>query len=289
MRLTDAAAIWGAGLELGLATIRREPVLGLKRLVLPSSYWRTAEFAYVFRQLDLPRGARVLDLGSPKDLALMLARKRGYHVTATDIRPEAVELCERFARAQGIIGDGPGQVRCEVQDGRRLTYPTGHFDAVYSVSVVEHIPDQGDTSAIQELVRVTRPGGRVVVTTPHDRGYRETFLTPHDHWYREAFFSQDDYERAARTAQPVFWERHYDGEALERRLVAPSGARLVNREVWGEGGFRGEQALARLGAVRILLSPFEAAFAAGSLKHMRDEADAGHPMAMFFTLERPEL
>lgn len=264
-------------MELGLATIRREPVLGLKRLILPSSYWRTAEFAYVFRQLDLPRGARVLDLGSPKDLALMLARKRGYHVTATDILPEAVELCERFARAQGIIGDGPGQVRCEVQDGRKLTYPTGHFDAVFSVSVIEHIPDQGDSSAIQELVRVTRPGGRVVVTTPYDRQYRETFV------------NEDVYERAAKQGEPVFWERHYDGEALERRLVAPSGARLLNQEVWGEGGFRGERALARLGPIRILLSPFEAAFAAGSLRQMREGADAGHPMAVFFTLSRSEL
>src|SRR5207249_6644378 len=99
--------IWAAGVLIGLRTLRKEPVLGLKRLALPVSYWRAAEFAYVWRQLKQPAGARILDVGSPKDLATMLARHRGYHVVATDILPTAVLLSRRYGTAQGLEGKGP--------------------------------------------------------------------------------------------------------------------------------------------------------------------------------------
>src|SRR5216683_2356027 len=119
MRLSGAHSlgIWAAGVGVGLRTLRKEPLLGLKRLALPVSYWRSVEFAYVWRQLRQPPGARVLDVGSPKDLAAMLARHRGYEVVATDILPEAVLSSRRYASAQRLEGQGPGRVHSEVQDG----------------------------------------------------------------------------------------------------------------------------------------------------------------------------
>src|SRR5215510_9307824 len=129
--------VWAAGVGVALRTLRREPILGLKRLALPVSYWRSAEFGYVWRRMTAPHGARVLDLGSPKDLAAMLARRRGYEVVATDILAEAVASSGRYARAQGLEGRGPGRVHSEVQDGRALAYPDAFFDAAFSVSVLE--------------------------------------------------------------------------------------------------------------------------------------------------------
>lgn len=59
--------VWMMGLAVGLKSLRKEPVLGLKRPILPVSYWRAAEFAYVWRSLGrFSAGARVLDVGSPK-------------------------------------------------------------------------------------------------------------------------------------------------------------------------------------------------------------------------------
>src|SRR5262245_25298767 len=110
MNGSGSLGIWAAGIGVGLRTLPREPVLGLKRLALPVSYWRSVEFAYVWRQLRQPPGARIVDLGSPKDLAAMLARHRRYHVTATDILPEAVDLSRRYASAQRLDGREIGQV-----------------------------------------------------------------------------------------------------------------------------------------------------------------------------------
>ena len=258
---------------VGLRTMRREPVLGFKRLALPVSYWRSREFAYVWRQIDLPAPAYVLDLGSPKDLAVMLARHRGYRVVATDILPDAVALSERYARAQDLAGDGAGRVRSEVQDGRALGYPDDHFDAVYSVSVLEHIPDRGDSLAIQELIRVVRPGGIVVVTVPYDLEYRETFL------------DGPVYERKQKGNEPVFFERHYDTRALAQRLLRSGGVDVIDLQFWGEGRARVEAMLTGLGPMRSLFSPVEAFLGTAALQKV-ELGGADHPMAAFITLRK---
>lgn len=270
---SHALGIWTAGILVGLRTLREEPVLGLKRLALPVSYWRSVEFAYVWRQLGLAPGARVLDLGSPKDLAAMLARHRAYEVVATDILPEAIALSERYARAQRLHGRGAGRVYSESQDGRALTYQDGSFDAAYSVSVLEHIPDQGDSAAIRELIRVVRPGGLVVVTVPFDRRYRETFV------------DGPVYERKPLAAERLFFERHYDRSSLAGRLIDDTGADLVDLQFWGEGAIRTERLLDRLGPLRLPLSPLEAWLAAALLRNLEPEGE-GHPMAASFTLRK---
>jgi SAM-dependent methyltransferase len=260
--------MWTAGLSVGLATLRREPVLGLKRVLLPSSYWRTMEFAYVYRQLSLPAGSRVLDVGSPKELALILARRRRYAVTATDLLPEPVQLAQRYAEAQGISGDGPGRVRTETQDGRHLTYPDNQFDAAFAVSVLEHIPGEGDTEAIGEMVRVVKPGGLVVVTTPYDVRYREDSVPG-------SFSGRPD--------DSSIWERHYDEESLQRRLVGATPARSVDQQLWGESPLSGEALLRRLGRWRTLVSPAEAMLAAACLRPVTHQIE---PRAAFFTLQK---
>jgi SAM-dependent methyltransferase len=273
--MSDAQSlrIWAAGVEVGLRTLTKEPLLGLKRLALPVSYWRAVEFGFVWRQLHLPAGARILDLGSPKDLAAMLARRRGYEVVATDILPETIHSSRRYARAQRLDGCGPGLVHSEVQDGRALTYADGSFDAAYSVSVLEHIPERGDSAAIRELLRVVKPGGVVVATVPYDRRYRETFV------------NERVYEREPVGSEAIFFERHYDRKTLAERLLDSPMAEVVDLKIWGEGTFRMESFLNRLGPLRIPVSPFEAFFSTLLLRPV-EPAGRGHPMAAFFMLRR---
>src|SRR5687767_12954670 len=80
---------WRAGLVSGIRMVVAEPLLGFKRVILPVSYWRAVEFGFAARALArLPPGARVLDVGSPKELAVFCAERFGVEVTATDILQE---------------------------------------------------------------------------------------------------------------------------------------------------------------------------------------------------------
>jgi SAM-dependent methyltransferase len=261
--------IWGEGLRGGVACLGSDYMLALKRLILPVSYWRTAEFAYLWCALRLAPGSSVLDLGSPKDIAAWLAKRRGYALTSIDVVETEVEYSARYAAATGVLGRGPGHVYQLLQDGRNLEFRDASFDAAYSISVLEHIPGDGDSLAMAELVRVVRPGGHVIFTVPFANQYRETFV------------AERVYEREY-SGEPVFFERHYDLNALERRLVNVPSARLADLQLWGER-LPVEKLLGWDHRLRGILSPLEPFFALASLRQVTAPEAA---KAAFVTMHR---
>lgn len=65
-----------------------------------------------------------------------------------------------------LLGQGPGasRYRYVCGDACRLPFADDSFDAVTLFDVLEHVPD--DARAAAEALRVTRPGGWVLISTP---------------------------------------------------------------------------------------------------------------------------
>jgi SAM-dependent methyltransferase len=63
-------------------------------------------------------------------------------------------------------GEVPAGAEADVKEGDALALPfaDGEFDRVVAAEILEHVP--ADIAAIEELVRVTRPGGTVALTVP---------------------------------------------------------------------------------------------------------------------------
>jgi SAM-dependent methyltransferase len=94
---------------------------------------------------------------------------------------ERMPYLEEFARTHRVLHMGPGregsmgvkvdklpQVRPDVvMDLNRTPYPfkDNSFDAAYALSVIEHLPNF--FGVFGELHRILKPGGFVVVLTPH--------------------------------------------------------------------------------------------------------------------------
>jgi SAM-dependent methyltransferase len=105
-------------------------------------------------------GAAVLDVGcGPATDTLTLAALVGPrgHVAGVDQDGAMVEEADRRAAAAGLAG----RVEHRQGDATALPFPDGHFDAARSERLFMHLPDP--EGALREMVRVTRPGGRVVV------------------------------------------------------------------------------------------------------------------------------
>ena len=211
------------GLWLGARTLPSAPIAGLKCMVLPVEYIRCAETRYILHHLDVRPGQRVLDIGSPKLLSLFLAARLRAEVHATDLVDYFFERYEVYSRV--ALGQDRSRYRMDREDARTLTYPSAHFERVFSISAIEHIPDDGDSRAIQEIARVLAPGGIACLTVPwSDQGYLEEFKHRGD---PDVYWAPGDGEK-------VFFQRAYDRDMLERRLVRPSGLRLVDLSFWGE-------------------------------------------------------
>ncbi|MDS0279780.1 methyltransferase domain-containing protein [Halomicroarcula sp. S1AR25-4] len=73
-----------------------------------------------------------------------------------DVQEPMLDHTVERAREQGVDG-----ITVTHADAQEPPYPDENFDAAYMVSTIGEIPDQ--EQALEELYRVLRPGGRLVV------------------------------------------------------------------------------------------------------------------------------
>ncbi len=102
---------------------------------------------------------RRLGEGRVRGRALDIGGFDGYWVASLpDVRPFTIDVDPE------PMYPGVSYVR---GDALRLPFRDGMFDVVFAVDLIEHVSDE--KVAIEEAIRVLRPGGRIVLTTPSDR------------------------------------------------------------------------------------------------------------------------
>lgn len=115
----------------------------------------TLRRTFADRIARLPRptaGARLLDVGAAYGFAVDEATERGWSAFGLEISVDAA------ARTAALC---PG--RALVANALRLPFADATFDAVTLWDVLEHLADP--RRAAQEVARILRPGGRLVLST----------------------------------------------------------------------------------------------------------------------------
>jgi SAM-dependent methyltransferase len=173
----------------------------------------------LFRQIalltEMSEGDEVLGVACGKGVALgYFAEEMGVTAAGVENDPRMVELAERWARDAGLSG------QLQFQSGRSDALP--YRDAIFDISIGEYGManhcEPGD--AVRELVRVTKPGGFVILVqlvwkAPVDE-VRQRVLSEH---------------LGARPMMVVEW----------KRLLREAGVEDVHTENWSdeETSFRG--------------------------------------------------
>jgi len=121
----------------------------------PSYVWRAGQerrLQMVRRWVSLA-GRRVLDVGCGVGMYTAAFLRETPRVFGVEIEHE--RALEARERAVGVV-ESPGE---------HLPFPEASFDVVFSHEVLEHVAD--DRLCAAEMVRVTRPSGRIVVFVPN--------------------------------------------------------------------------------------------------------------------------
>jgi SAM-dependent methyltransferase len=125
---------------------------------------RFIEYPWAFKNLE-QKNTKILDVGSTGSYFPLALACLGHKVYVIDIRP--YEYRSHHPNLKDIIGDI-----------RHTEFPDNFFDAVTAISTIEHIglgrygdplDKEGDKKATQEIRRILKPKGKLLLTVPYGK------------------------------------------------------------------------------------------------------------------------
>jgi len=169
----EFVAQYGIDLERVKAA-KRYPLLATMRMDIGSHPENYINFEQLFaaEMLKEQGPESVLDIGSNRYFVLGLLAS--YDVTSVDVR---------------VRKASPSNETVIICDAKKLNIPDNHFDTVVSLCAIEHfglgrygdeIDLDGPDKAVREMVRVLKPGGRLIFSTHIHRN--ETFIRFNADW-----------------------------------------------------------------------------------------------------------
>ena len=102
------------------------------------------------------RDQRVLDISTGKGRFAVNLAAQGADVTALDIAPQMLALAQHAADEHGV------GVQFLQADAEQLPFPDAAFDVALCMEAIMHVPHP--QRLLDEMARVTRPGGKVILS-----------------------------------------------------------------------------------------------------------------------------
>lgn len=193
------------------------------------SSWRRFYDEFLKPWADRESARRVLEVGCGVGMGIRFFAEEGYDAYGLDI-PCLARFWER-------IGNDPRHF--VLGDGACMPFPDGYFDAVYTLGTIEHIgtkvghytlADDYRATRIafaKEMLRVTKPGGRLLVTCPNKSFPIDIHHEPTDNATPEGTmrFRRYFFDRYGMTLHKPFGKYHlFSFGELRRLFCVDNGA-----------------------------------------------------------------
>ena len=120
------------------------------------SLLKKAKYAAIQSLLPPVQGKHCLDIGADNGVISYLLRTQGGEWTSADLDESVLDSIRK------MVGD-----RVVRFDGGRTEFADHTFDIVVIIDFLEHIPQ--DRAFLQELSRIIKPGGTLLINVPHYR------------------------------------------------------------------------------------------------------------------------
>jgi SAM-dependent methyltransferase len=105
----------------------------------------------VRRGMDLPEGARVLEIGAAQGTYLVALSRLGFRAQGVEPWAPALTTAKELAKHTGVETD------ITLASGESLPFEDETFDFAVAISVMEHVDDP--LEVCREVARVLKPGG----------------------------------------------------------------------------------------------------------------------------------
>ncbi len=138
---------------------------------------------YLFAK-EFIAGKRVLDAACGTGYGTDLLGQHAKEAVGVDLAPEAVTYAREHYQNPAL--------QFLVGDVEHLNFPEGSFDVTVSYETLEHVPHP--EAFIQELRRLLKPGGLIIISTPNKPAFKERKLFPYNPFHIKEYTWEEFHE-----------------------------------------------------------------------------------------------
>ena len=198
-------------------------------LLFSKSVLKQNKYKEIVQLLGYTQGLNCLDIGSDNGVISYLLRKRGGIWKSADLDSRAVESIQALVKENVYL-----------ITGSKTPFRDNEFDKVVVIDLLEHV--QKDHECIQELYRIIKPGGEIIIHVPH---LKNSFLrkfrlaigqTDEKHGHVRAGYTEKTLE-ALLGAQFTILSRHTYSKFFSEFIdtLVTQGLRLFKKEKSSKG------------------------------------------------------
>jgi ubiquinone/menaquinone biosynthesis C-methylase UbiE len=125
--------------------------------------------AAMLKEVGLPAGAKVLDVGTGQGYFAIFLAAQGYEVLTGEPETDSSRYARRDWAENARKADVLERIRFAGFDASRLPFECEAFDAVFFYGVLHHIDAQQRADVLREAQRVAKRGGVVVFFEPSQK------------------------------------------------------------------------------------------------------------------------
>ena len=158
----------------------------------PQSYFgnvRPWDYEQILEHGNFTENDLILECGGLHTYFAIALSQKVKHYTCTDSFYWATRDYAKNDKLQSpkewcgyLISKGKGKLWAEEADLQKMKYSDNSFDHVINISVIEHV--HNDRQGIEEMVRVLKPGGTLLLTTEYNPNWSKDYAENDGSYYR---------------------------------------------------------------------------------------------------------
>jgi ubiquinone/menaquinone biosynthesis C-methylase UbiE len=173
-----------------------------KDFFTPRYLW---SYVRIIEVLNLKRGMRVFDAGGASSPIVFYYGKKGIEIVTMDLQKSLVENTKKVASKMGW------KITAIEGDMTETSFPDNYFDAIFSIAVLQVLPNEIKVKAMKEFARILKPGG--IIGLVFDFG---------ESTKKKANYQYQNYDQLHTPIRNI--------EEMKKYIIEPSGLKIYGNQ-----------------------------------------------------------
>lgn len=183
------------------------------------------------KSADLKPHYKILDIGCGRGELVSHLTQRGFDVLGIDFSEGAIQIAQKL--------DPHGKYKCtRLEEGG---FKDKFYDCIFFLGTIEHIHDDEIKIILAEIMRILKPGGRLVVSTCTNALYYKTKTYSWRYVFSRIFHltppapprSVDDLEMHINEQHYFSLKKHFVGFPFRIQVVPQANPKLTTEALYG--------------------------------------------------------